>query len=62
MAFSLLYTLLFATLLAQEHSDFDFKSFFSYDGVVMALSLPEVVLPAWVHYVAFDLFTAKWQV
>jgi hypothetical protein len=62
VAFSLLYTVLFATLFAQAHSDFKFNDFFTYEGVIKALSLPEVVLPAWVHYVAFDLFTAKWQV
>ena len=31
-------------------------------GVQRSLATKEVVLPAWVHYVAFDLFTAKWQV
>ncbi|CAL8470110.1 g9652 [Coccomyxa elongata] len=62
VGFSILYTLLFGTLLAQPVGDFSFDKFFTYEGVKDALSSPEVVLPAWVHYVAFDLFTAKWMV
>ncbi|CAK0736520.1 hypothetical protein CVIRNUC_000759 [Coccomyxa viridis] len=60
--FCLLYTGLFATLLLQSETTFDFKEFFTYEGVQQSLATKEVVLPAWVHYVAFDLFTAKWQV
>lgn len=62
VGFSILYTLLFGTLLAQPVGDFSFDKLFTYEGVKDALSSPEVVLPAWVHYVAFDLFTAKWMV
>ncbi|EIE25892.1 hypothetical protein COCSUDRAFT_60902 [Coccomyxa subellipsoidea C-169] len=49
-------------MLLQPVGDFSFDKFFTYEGVKEALSSPEVVLPAWVHYVAFDLFTAKWLV
>ena len=62
VGFSILYTLLFITMLLQPVGDFSFDKFFTYEGVKEALSSPEVVLPAWVHYVAFDLFTAKWLV
>ncbi|CAL5218620.1 g320 [Coccomyxa viridis] len=46
----------------QSETTFDFTGFFTYEGVQRSLATKEVVLPAWVHYVAFDLFTAKWQV
>jgi hypothetical protein len=62
VAFSALYTALFVTIFLQQDSTFQFQDFFTLDGVKRALSTDAVVLPAWVHYVAFDLFTAKWMV
>ena len=37
-------------------------SFNSLDGVRLLLSTPEALLAGWVHYLAFDLFVASWQV
>ena len=34
----------------------------SYDGVVKAFATKSVVLPAWLHYVVFDLWTGNWEV
>ncbi|KAI3430273.1 hypothetical protein D9Q98_004869 [Chlorella vulgaris] len=35
---------------------------FSFDGVARLLSTRSAVLPAWVHYIVFDLWTARWEV
>ena len=32
------------------------------EGVRLLLSTPEALLAGWVHYLAFDLFVASWQV
>lgn len=37
-------------------------SFDSLQGVRLLLSTPEALLAGWVHYLAFDLFVASWQV
>jgi len=37
-------------------------SFNSLAGVRLLLSTPEALLAGWVHYLAFDLFVASWQV
>ena len=37
-------------------------SFDSLAGVRLLLSTPEALLAGWVHYLAFDLFVASWQV
>ena len=62
VAFSVLYTALTLTMLVKSDSQYAFADLFTLDGVKRALATDEVVLPAWVHYVALDLFTAKWQV
>lgn len=31
-------------------------------GVMTLLSTPEAMLPAWIHYLAFDLWVGTWQV
>jgi hypothetical protein len=36
--------------------------FDSLAGVLALLSVPAVMLPAWIHYLAFDLWVGTWQV
>ena len=62
VVFSVIYTALAFTMMVKTDSQFAFSDMFTLDGVKKALATDEVVLPAWLHYVAFDLFTAKWQV
>ena len=60
LAFAALYTWLAVTQITTNNMrDLDMTTL---DGVSQMLSTKDVVLPAWVHYVVFDLFTAKWQV
>lgn len=35
---------------------------FSFEGVAAMLAKRAAVLPAWTHYVVFDLWTARWEV
>ncbi|KAK9845995.1 hypothetical protein WJX81_007984 [Elliptochloris bilobata] len=52
-----------ATIIPQLTSGgLDFGELFSYDGVVKAFSTKSVVLSAWLHYVALDLWTGNWEV
>jgi hypothetical protein len=52
-----------ATIVPQLASGgLDFSDLFSYEGVVKAFATRSTVLPAWLHFVAFDLWTARWEV
>ncbi|GAX83532.1 hypothetical protein CEUSTIGMA_g10957.t1 [Chlamydomonas eustigma] len=56
----LLYALLLANTLLSPTSDIQIQDMFSYDGVARLLSAKSTVLPAWVHFAAFDLWTGRW--
>jgi len=62
VAFCLMYTAIALTNLTKADNQFAFSDMFHLEGVKRVLASPEMALPAWLHYVAFDLFTAKWQV
>jgi hypothetical protein len=51
----LLYALVLANSLLNPTSDIQIQDMFTYDGVARLLSTKNVVLPAWVHFAAFDL-------
>ncbi|PRW33664.1 serine threonine- kinase receptor R831 [Chlorella sorokiniana] len=60
--YSLLYVGAMAGTIAGGDSAVDFADMFTFEGVARLLSERSAVLPAWVHYVAFDLWVARWEV
>lgn len=58
---SLAYALLILRGLTQPGNPTD-GNFSSLAGVMSLLSVPAVMLPAWIHYLAFDLWVGTWEV
>ncbi|EFN52521.1 hypothetical protein CHLNCDRAFT_138925 [Chlorella variabilis] len=61
-ATALFFSALYVGLMADAMGKGDTPDFFSYAGVSKLLSMQRVVLPAWIHYVVFDLWTGRWEV
>lgn len=59
-AMCMLYMLLIYNVITNPSSEFSLSEMASWDGVAKLFKMPQTVLPAWVHYVAFDLWTARW--
>ncbi|GFR49590.1 hypothetical protein Agub_g11657, partial [Astrephomene gubernaculifera] len=59
---SALYVALFVTMKVSppEGEQLDFNELFTFEGVARALSTRSIVLPAWTHYIAFDLWVGRW--
>ncbi|KAG2492772.1 hypothetical protein HYH03_008936 [Edaphochlamys debaryana] len=63
LVMAVLYTaLLLSSMFAPQEgaAKIELSDMFTYEGVVRLLSTPAAVLPAWVHYAAFDLWVARW--
>lgn len=60
--YSLLYVGAMAGSISDTGSQVSVADMFTYEGVARLLSSRSAVLPAWVHYVAFDLWVARWEV
>ncbi|MEW5297597.1 MAG: hypothetical protein WDW38_006771 [Sanguina aurantia] len=58
--FCIMYALLMATQLTGEAQTLSFQDMLSYEGVAKLFTTRAMVLPCWVHFAAFDLFTARW--
>jgi len=58
--YSLLYTLLLINAIQTTDAPDALEVMGSWEGVAKLLRTEVIVLPAWVHYIAFDLWTGRW--